>query len=72
MSKLAKTSLSGKFKNVIFLSPLHEAKFSNLLKKEFEQTNDQFKAFELVQLAKAKNFPFAQNMELQFNKKYHA
>ena len=71
MTNLNKTSLKGKFKNVIFLNASQEAKFSNIIIKEFDKTTDKSRAFELVQLAKDKNFPFAQKLEHQFNSKYH-
>lgn len=71
MSKLAKTSLKGKFQNVTFLNASHEATFFKILIKEFVKTTDRHKAFDLVQLAKSKNFLFAQNLEHQFNSKFH-
>lgn len=71
MSKLVKTSLKGKFQNVTFLNASHEATFFKILVKEFTNTTDRHKAFDLVQLAKSKNFLFAQNLEHQFNSKFH-
>lgn len=71
MPNLAKTSLKGKLQNVTFLNACHEATFFKLLIKEFAKTTDQHKAFDLVQLAISKNFLFAQNLEHQFNSKFH-
>lgn len=71
MTKLAKTSLVGKFKNVIFLTKPHEIDFQNLLEKEFNKSTCQHKAFEIVQIAKQRNFSIAQQLEQSFNLKYH-
>ncbi|WCM42448.1 hypothetical protein MG290_01895 [Flavobacterium sp. CBA20B-1] len=72
MTNLNKSSLKGKFKKVFFLNSNQESKFSNLVLKEFEKTTDKQKAFELVELSKDKNFPFAHKIEQKFNLKYHA
>lgn len=71
MSNLARTSLKGKLQNVTFLNACHEATFFKILVKEFANTTDRHKAFDLVQLAISKNFLFAQNLEHQFNSKFH-
>lgn len=71
MTKLSKTSLKGKFKNVFFLNAQQAAKFSNLVLKEFERTTDQHKAFDLVQISKEKNFSFAHKLEQKFNSKFY-
>lgn len=71
MTKLTKTSLKGKFKNVIFLNPVQESKFSNIILKEFEKTTNKQRAFELVELSKDKNLSFAHKLEQKFITKYH-
>jgi len=71
MTKITKTSLKGKFQNVTFLNACHEATFFKILVREYAKTTDQYKAFDLVELAKSKNFLFAQNLERHFNSKFH-